>query len=144
VGSVTAKFADKLIKEGKQTSKKITSKGAKLTVAAPLTDGLPNDDVIAAYKEIQDTLEEIRPLVDKSLPTYRSIVERLEAEGYIMPEASQLFNSLREARNAVKTLENLQISTTGAEEYQQQAELLIGLFKETLGRLGNARPRAAE
>jgi hypothetical protein len=137
------------VKEGRGPARKITISGAKPKIEPPLTSDLPNEDVIAAFEKIEETLEKIRPLVDENLPTYRSIVERLERESYIETEASQLFNSLREARNAAaQTAGSVQISTADAREYQQQAKLLNDVFKDAFRRLQNnpltARPRRAE
>jgi hypothetical protein len=131
-------FAEPL-KEGMEPSRKITIRGAKPKIEPPLTSDLPNEDVIAAFEEIENTLEHIRPLVDENLPTYRSIVERLERERYIEPEALQLFNSLREARNAAaQPAGSVQISTADAIEYQQQATLLNDVFEDALRRLKEA------
>jgi hypothetical protein len=141
------------LKEGKEKVGKITIGGAKPKIQTPLTSDFPDDDVIAAFEKIEETLERIRPLVDENLPTYRSIVERLEREGYIETEASQLFNTLREARNearnaAAPTAGSLQISIADAGEYQQQARLLNDVFEDALRRLQTnpltAQPRPAE
>jgi len=114
---------------------KTTISGAKPSIETPLTSDLPNEDVIAAFEEIEGTLEDIRPLVDKNLPTYRSVVERLERDGHIKTEALQLFNSLREVRNIAQTAGSEQISTPDAQEYQRKATLLNDVFKDASTRL---------
>jgi hypothetical protein len=73
--------------------------------------------------------------MDGDLPTYRSIVERLEKDGYIKPEAAQLFNSLREAKNIAQAAGSAQLSTADAKQYQEQAGLLIAAFEDALVRL---------
>jgi hypothetical protein len=116
-------------KERAEQAKKI-KKEVKSKVAAPLADGLPNADVIDAYERIQAKLEEIRSLIDGDLPTYRSIVERLEKDGYIKPEAAQLFNSLREAKNIAQAAGSAQLSPADASQYREQAGLLIAAFED--------------
>jgi len=123
------------VKEGREPARKITISGAKPKIEPPLTSDLPNEDVIAAFEEIEETLEDIRPRLDKNLPTYRSIVERLERDGHIKTEALQLFNSLREVRNIAQTAGSEQISTPDAQEYQRKATLLNDVFKEAFKRL---------
>jgi hypothetical protein len=144
---IRGKFG-KNAKERIEQAEKITISGAKPKIEPPLTSDFPNEDVIAAFEKIEETLERIRPLVDENLPTYRSIVKRLKREGFIKTEASQLFNSLREARNAAQTAGSMQISTADAREYQQQAQLLNDVFKDTLRSLQTntltTRPRPAE
>jgi hypothetical protein len=140
---VKTKFA-KGLKEGKEEAGKITISGAKPKIEPPLASDLPGQDVIDAFKEIEETLAEIRPLLDKpsNLRTFRSIVERLERESYIDTAASPLFNSLREARNAAAQSAR-SLSAADASEYQQQAQLLNDVFKAALKHL-QANPLIAQ
>src|SRR5262245_59310060 len=132
---VKAKVA-KGLKEAKEKAEKITVSGAKPKIEPPLASDLPDEDVIDAFKKIEETLAEIRPLLDEpsNLRTFRSIVEKLERESYIETAVSQLFNSLREARNAAAQSED-SLSAEDAREYQQQAQLLNNVFKAALKRL---------
>lgn len=121
---------------GREASEQLPDGGAvtfRLNIEE-VADEAPEEAIVLSYRELERVLLQIRAKLDLSRANLPTILKHLVEKKMVPPAASEVFNRLRNAKEAIKHFAS-ELTPPEAREYVDQAVILRATLMKVLADL---------